>query len=160
AIESTNDSLDVAEVGSGREQEQVKQLEQEVIAEDRSLARIDEQREAQSSSSEPVGVLPPAKKSASEQKFDDPNCARAGEEAERARKAPSEADKLFYFRRAIRLCPSNPAYHVEIAAVYQGIGRPEDAEVELKEAVELDPQNADAKSALAAIEAMAHEEIN
>ncbi|MCB0322309.1 MAG: hypothetical protein KDD69_02015 [Bdellovibrionales bacterium] len=71
----------------------------------------------------------------------DSNCLEGEAEAERARNASSDADKLFYFRRALRLCPKEPVYRIEIGRVYSGIGRTEDARFEFTKALELDPDN-------------------
>ncbi|MDD2941390.1 MAG: hypothetical protein PHC51_00340 [bacterium] len=78
----------------------------------------------------------------------DPGCVKADEEAGRANRATSAADKLFYYRRALRFCPSNASYHVEIGRVYQSIGREDDAEFEFQQAVNLDSGNAEAKRLL------------
>lgn len=78
----------------------------------------------------------------------DPGCVKAEDEAGRANRATSAADKLFYFRRALRFCPSNSSYHVEIGRVYQSIGREDDAEFEFQQAVNLDGGNAEAKRLL------------
>ncbi len=72
---------------------------------------------------------------------DSGSCKDATVEAERAKQASSEADKLFYFRRAARLCPANPDYRVSIGQVYASLGKTEQARVEFEKAVELDPNN-------------------
>jgi tetratricopeptide (TPR) repeat protein len=84
-------------------------------------------------------------------KIKDPGCQKAEKEAGRAEKATSAADRLFYFRRALRFCPSEPVYHMEIGKVYQSIGRNEDAEYEFQQALELDPNLAEARDLLAAL---------
>lgn len=76
------------------------------------------------------------------------NCELAGKEVDRARRATSDGDKLFYFRRAMRLCPNNATYHLEVAHVYSELGRKNDAKIEFKRVVELDPNNAEAKEQL------------
>ena len=76
------------------------------------------------------------------------NCSDAEQEATRARKSNSDADKLFYFRRAIRLCPEQPDYYVEIGKVYVNIGRTQDAQSEFNKALELDPENERAQEEL------------
>jgi tetratricopeptide (TPR) repeat protein len=80
------------------------------------------------------------------------DCQRADEEALRAKNSASEADQLFYFRRAIRLCPNEPRHHIQIGQVYAAIGRSEDAEGEFKKALELDPKSDDAKRQLSLID--------
>jgi tetratricopeptide (TPR) repeat protein len=78
----------------------------------------------------------------------DRNCKGAEVEAKRARSASSEADRLFYYRRALRLCPLEPGYHLEIGRVYAELGRKEDAEFEFHKALELDPESEEAQDEL------------
>ncbi|MCB0344501.1 MAG: hypothetical protein KDD66_05265 [Bdellovibrionales bacterium] len=80
-------------------------------------------------------------------------CMLAEAEAERARNAASDADKLFYYRRAIQLCPSTAVYHIEIGRVYIDIGRQEDAEFEFRRALDLDPDNRQAQDQLTLLQA-------
>jgi uncharacterized protein YcfJ len=82
---------------------------------------------------------------------DDGGCAQADSEATRGREATSDADKLFYFRRAIRLCPTAANYYVEVGKVYVTIGRTEDAQHEFNKALELDPENEAAQNELSMI---------
>lgn len=81
----------------------------------------------------------------------DANCMQAGEEAVRAEKATSDADKLFYYRRALRLCATEPSHHVGIAKVYESIGRLDDARFEYGQALQLDPDNTTANKNLAGL---------
>lgn len=78
-------------------------------------------------------------------------CGKAEEEAKRARASVSESDKLFYLRRALRLCSNSAKYHVEIGKVYSSIGRLEDAQHEFKQALEIDPSNSEAKDELSVL---------
>jgi predicted Zn-dependent protease len=71
----------------------------------------------------------------------DSNCIEGETEAERARNASSEADKVFYYRRALRLCPKEPVYRIEMGRVYVEIGKAEEARFEFTKALELDPEN-------------------
>ena len=66
-------------------------------------------------------------------------CEKAGEEAKRARGAKSKADKLFYYQRALRLCPKNPSYHMALGKLYISIGRTDEARYEFGEALKLVP---------------------
>jgi tetratricopeptide (TPR) repeat protein len=84
------------------------------------------------------------------------SCAKAEEEANRAKGAVSEADQLFYLRRALRLCPNGADYHLQIGKVYSSLGRVEDAEYEFRQAAELDPANAAAKELLAQVQKGSH----
>ena len=76
------------------------------------------------------------------------SCKEAEAEAGRARAATSDADRLFYYRRALRLCSQEPAYHVELGKVYSAIGRKEDAQFEYNKALEVDPENEAAQDEL------------
>lgn len=78
----------------------------------------------------------------------DRNCKEAEVEAKRARSASSEADRLFYYRRALRLCPLEPGYHIEIGRVYAELGRKDDAQFEFRKALELDPESEEAQDEL------------
>ncbi len=71
----------------------------------------------------------------------DVDCTKAQEEAQRGRNSASQADQLFYFRRALRLCPNQADYHAEVGRVYREIGRTDDAEIELRKALDIDPRN-------------------
>jgi len=79
---------------------------------------------------------------------EDANCGKAQEEVERAKTSSSQADQLFYLRRALRLCPRNAHYHVQIGKVYASMGREEDAQYEFRQALDLEPGNAQAREAL------------
>ena len=79
---------------------------------------------------------------------DNPQCTQAQQEAMKARNAVSDADKLFYYRRALRLCPERASYHLEIGRVYSSIGRLEDAKFEFRRALDLDPNNDEATKEL------------
>jgi tetratricopeptide (TPR) repeat protein len=66
-------------------------------------------------------------------------CARAQNEVRAAFAAREVADKLFHYRRALRLCPDDPIYHNGLGEVYRSLARWEDAEFEFREALRLDP---------------------
>jgi hypothetical protein len=76
------------------------------------------------------------------------DCRKAAKEAQRGSSAESTADKLFYFRRALRLCPDAPEWHVELGQVYSSLGRNDDAKFEYEEALRIKPNYAAAESAL------------
>ena len=80
------------------------------------------------------------------------NCKDAVKEAEHGLNASSDADRLFYLRRAARLCPTEPTYHVELGKLYGAIGKSDDAKYELRQAVDLDPNNQVARDELSIIE--------
>lgn len=81
----------------------------------------------------------------------DSGCGKAESEAASGHQATSDADKLFYFRRAISLCPSEPDYYVEVGKVYVSIGRTEEAQREFNKALELDPEHDAAQNELSMI---------
>jgi tetratricopeptide (TPR) repeat protein len=81
----------------------------------------------------------------------DPSCVNAELEAERARNATTQADKLFYLRRASRLCTSFAGYHIEIGQVYAALGRKEDARFSYNKALELEPNNAEIKALISGL---------
>jgi len=75
-------------------------------------------------------------------------CKQAQEEVSQADVATDLADRLFRMRRALRLCPQNPDYHVKLGEVYLKLSRPDDAEHEFKEAIRLDPNHSQAQALL------------
>jgi len=93
-----------------------------------------------------------AKEKTEEAPKDLANCKDALKEAERGLHAAADADRLFYLRRAARLCPTEPSYHVELGKLYSAIGKSEDAKYELRQAIDLDPNNQIARDELSIIE--------
>lgn len=75
-------------------------------------------------------------------------CQDAAKELARAGERSLPADKLFHLRRALRLCPGEPRYHLELAALYRSLGRDGDAIYEYHEATRVDPDNQEASKAL------------
>lgn len=90
----------------------------------------------------------------------DEGCTQAEQEVKRARNATSDADKLFYFRRALRLCPSHAGYHLETGRVYASIGRREDAESEFRQALDLDQNNEEVQGELEKLDPKSRENLN
>ena len=82
-------------------------------------------------------------------------CGEADKEVQRAAQVGALADKLFHYRRALRLCPNNPAYHNSIGEVYVSLQRMNDAEFEFREALQLDPGYAPAQKNLRSVQASA-----
>lgn len=76
------------------------------------------------------------------------DCAEAAKEVKSAQSSPALADRLFHYRRALRLCPSQPEYHNGIGEVYMSLNRISDAEFEFREALKLDPSFAPARNNL------------
>ena len=79
------------------------------------------------------------------------DCEGAATEIQSGETSQETADKLFHFRRALRLCPNKPEYHVKLGQVYLALNRPTDAVYEFKEALSLDPSQAAAKEGLASL---------
>lgn len=82
-----------------------------------------------------------------------PDCAEAEVEAGKASAADEASDKLFHYRRALRLCPTHGEFHNGLGEVYLTLGRREDAEFEFKEALRLDPTLQAAENNLAQLNA-------
>jgi len=81
------------------------------------------------------------------------DCTQARDEAQRGDTSVSEADKLFYYTRASRLCPSNAEFRVNIGQVYASLGKKKEAAQEFRRALEVDPNNEVANEELSLIEA-------
>lgn len=76
------------------------------------------------------------------------DCAKADAEIKKGELQEDVSDKLFHYRRALRLCPSNGGYHNKIGELYLSLNRREDAKFEFEEALRLSPGNATASSNL------------
>jgi hypothetical protein len=81
----------------------------------------------------------------------DDDCTRADQEYQRATTSISDADKLFYLRRALRLCAAKPNLHLATGRVYSKLGRVEDAEYEFRQVLDLEPSNSEASKELASL---------
>jgi tetratricopeptide (TPR) repeat protein len=79
-------------------------------------------------------------------------CTNGDEELAKASAATDSADKLFHIRRALRLCPDNASYHVQLSELYTTMNRSDDARFELQEALKLDPSHSAAKEKLEALQ--------
>ncbi len=66
-------------------------------------------------------------------------CKNAREEVQRAKVLDEPADKLFHYRRALRLCPDVAAFHNELGELYLLLDRAGDAEYEFSQALRIDP---------------------
>lgn len=85
-----------------------------------------------------------------------PECEKADSEAEKGSSSKEPADRLFYLRRAIRLCPSNAVFHKDLADEYARLGRNEDAKTAYEDALKLDPALSDAKKSLETVSTTAY----
>ena len=81
-----------------------------------------------------------------------PECEQAEKEALAAMSARDSQNKLFHFRRALRLCPDNANYHNGMGEVYVSINRLEDARYEFNEALRLNPKHGGAESNLLSLQ--------
>jgi hypothetical protein len=79
------------------------------------------------------------------------DCLKAEEEIGRVTAETDTADKLFHYRRALRLCPDNAAYHNGLGEVYLSLNRSSDAEFEFREALRVDPRSRQAQKNLDSI---------
>lgn len=79
------------------------------------------------------------------------DCAKAADEIQSAERAPEAADRLFHYRRALRLCPQSADYHNRLGEAYLSLNRGADAEYEFKEALNIDPGFSPAKENLSSI---------
>ena len=82
---------------------------------------------------------------------DSGDCAQAEEEMLSGDRASNSADKLFHYRRALRLCPGKAAFHNSLGETYLKMQRKEDAEFEFREALRVDPRFSAAQQNLNAI---------
>ncbi|NLF24715.1 MAG: tetratricopeptide repeat protein [Deltaproteobacteria bacterium] len=82
---------------------------------------------------------------------DSADCAQAEEEVRSGDRASNSADKLFHYRRALRLCPNRADFHNSLGETYLKLQRKEDAEFEFREALRVDPGFSAARQNLNAI---------
>jgi cytochrome c-type biogenesis protein CcmH/NrfG len=76
-------------------------------------------------------------------------CRDATKEFEKASKQSTNSDRLFRYRKALRMCPENANFHVGLAKFYhQVFDRTGDAAYEYHEALKLDPNNQEALAGL------------
>lgn len=72
-------------------------------------------------------------------------CIRADKELTLGHGEQEVGEKLLHYRKALRLCPTDPALHVALGEFYLTQRRIEDARDEFNEALKLDPQHVLAK---------------
>lgn len=80
------------------------------------------------------------------------SCQKASREVARAHLAEDPNDRVFYFRRAVRLCPTEAEYQLGLGRAYKALGKKEDAVFALKEAVRLNSALDGASEELANLE--------
>lgn len=76
------------------------------------------------------------------------DCNNAEVEVGKATAATDSADKLFHLRRALRLCPDNAPFHIQLGELYLSLNRQEDARYEYNEALRIDPSSEAATTGL------------
>ncbi len=76
------------------------------------------------------------------------DCNKASDEVAKAKMQEDISDKLFHYRRALRLCPNNANHHNGLGELYLSLNRKGDAQFEFEEASRLDPGLKIAKSNL------------
>jgi tetratricopeptide (TPR) repeat protein len=77
------------------------------------------------------------------------DCAQATTEIKSAREESRSKEKLFRYRRALRMCPDQASLHSELGELYLDMNRIHDAEYEFNEAMRLNPNDKKAKANLA-----------
>ncbi|RIL08357.1 MAG: hypothetical protein DCC75_09140 [Proteobacteria bacterium] len=80
-----------------------------------------------------------------------PDCREAFGEIDRAAQVSEPSERLFHYRRALRMCPNQPEIYNGLGEVYLSLDRKADAEFEFKEALKLDSSYAKARTNLATI---------
>jgi len=81
-----------------------------------------------------------------------PECRKAFDEVSRITPDTEKSERLFYYRRALRLCPGEAAFHNGLGEVYLVLNRREDAEFEFREALRLNPAYETARNNLKSIQ--------
>ena len=87
----------------------------------------------------------------SDKTYGSSSCQQAEDERRQASASSDSSEKLYHLRRALRLCPENPAFHHELGKVYVTLKRPSDAEYEFKQALSVDPSYKPAQRSLTEI---------
>lgn len=106
----------------------------------------------QPAATSPVAKTTPVSTVAKMSTAETTGCKEAVDESRRGEEAISEADKLFYYRRAARLCPVESGYRVKIGQVYATLGKRDQAKGEFEKALEIDPENVVANEELSLLE--------
>lgn len=75
-------------------------------------------------------------------------CEESKKDRDAAAAASEGSDKLFYLRRALRVCPNSAETHVELGKAYLMMDRASDASYEFKQALSIDPTSKAAKESL------------
>lgn len=79
-------------------------------------------------------------------------CKGASAEVKKANDAKDSGDKLFHYRRALRICPNDAAIHKDLGALYASLGRKEDAVFEYQEALKANTGDEEAKAKIAELQ--------
>lgn len=101
-----------------------------------SVASLPPHASTESSNSQDAETLGEQRELTSDETSD---CKDGMTEYEKGTAAKESADKLFHFRRALRLCPSTAVVHNALGELYITLGRVEDAQFQFRQALRLDP---------------------
>jgi len=119
-----------------------------------SIAKVGTQRQNSSESvwhERSVVGQPSATTKLSQSTAQQSDCFKAEGEVSQAKLKEDVSDKLFHYRRALRLCPTNADYHSSLGELYLSLNRRSDAQYEFQEALKLDPNNQSAKTNLSKV---------
>lgn len=81
-------------------------------------------------------------------------CGQAAADLKEGMAVAGHGDKLFHYRRAIRLCPTDPKYHNALGEFYLSLKRYDDARHEFKEALSVDPSYSSSQRNLKQLESL------
>jgi len=118
---------------------------------ERTIGMMDPQAEAEASTGAPGGAAALAGDSSQRTAPASVECQQAVEEEANAERATEASQQLFHLRRALRLCPEDPRFHVALGKSYASMKRSEDAAFEFKEALRIDSSYAPALQSLQAL---------
>lgn len=147
AIEEKSRSVPVVDNAQGEDE---KALSAPRVSRNKTSEAINSNRSSAKSGSvfEEIDKVDESKSEGALTASDRKECQDATKELARAGERALPADKLFHLRRALRLCPEDSRYHLELAALYRSLGRDGDAIYEYHEAARVDPDNQEAMTAL------------
>jgi len=118
---------------------------------ERTIGMMDPQAEAEASTGASGGAAALAGDSSQRTAPASVECQQAVEEEANAERATEASQQLFHLRRALRLCPEDPRFHVALGKSYASMKRSEDAAFEFKEALRIDSSYAPALQSLQAL---------
>jgi len=75
-------------------------------------------------------------------------CDAAYADFSRARSSQRTDDKIYYYKKGLRLCPDYYDAHYELGLLYKRLGNIEEAKYEFRRTLEIKPEHYDAREAL------------